>query len=138
MKLPRFDDIQVGYELPAFTAEPIGRVTLALYAGASGDHNPIHIDSDFAKRAGMPDVFAQGMLAMAYLGHVLTSWAPQAALRSYGVRFQAITHLGDSLVCSGKVVEKHADGERQVRVHVTATDLEGEIKLAGEAVIALA
>lgn len=138
MNLPRFDDIAVGYELPTYTAEPIARITLALYAGASGDHNPIHIDLDFAKGAGMPDVFAQGMLAMACLGQVLTRWAPQSALRGYGVRFLAITHLGDALVCRGKVVEKtQADGERQVRVHVTAANAAGEVKLAGEAVIAL-
>ena len=137
MKLPRFEDVCVGDELPVFTAEPIGRVTLALYAGASGDHNPIHIDPDFAHQAGMPDVFAQGMLAMAYLGHVLTRWAPQGALRSYGVRFQAITDLGDSLVCRGKVVQKHDDDERRVVVQLTAATADGEVKLAGEAVIAL-
>lgn len=137
MSLPRFEDTSVGYELPTFTTEPIGRVILALYAGASGDHNPIHIDPDFAKSAGMPDVFAQGMLAMAYLGHVLTCWAPQSVLRDYGVRFLAITHLGESLVCCGKVVEKYADGERRVRIRVTAANLTGEVKLAGDAVVAL-
>lgn len=137
MSLPRFADTLVGHELPAFTAEPIARVTLALYAGASGDHNPIHIDPDFARGAGMPDVFAQGMLAMAYLGHVLTRWAPQSALRDYGVRFHAITHLGDSLVCRGEVVEKHADGERRVRIRVTAVDLTGEVKLTGDAWVVL-
>ena len=47
-------DITVGTEIPALKFAPINRTTLALYAGASGDHNPIHIDSDFAKKAGMP------------------------------------------------------------------------------------
>ena len=46
---------------------------LALFAGASGDHNPIHIDIDFARKAGMPDVFAHGMLSMAWLGRLLTA-----------------------------------------------------------------
>jgi hypothetical protein len=41
---------------------------LAVFAGASGDHVPLHIDIDFARRAGMPDVFAHGMLGMAWLG----------------------------------------------------------------------
>jgi acyl dehydratase len=137
MKLPRFDDVSVGHELPEWTAEPVARVTLALYAGASGDHNPIHIDPDFARTQGMPDVFAQGMLAMAYLGHVLTAWAPQSALRGYGVRFQAITHLGDSLLCRGRVVEKRDDGERRILIQVSAATTGGEIKLAGEALVAL-
>ena len=52
-----FDSINVGDEIPVLTKDPISRYTLALYCGASGDHNPIHVDSDFAKGAGMPDVF---------------------------------------------------------------------------------
>lgn len=137
LSMPCFDDTPIGYELPFFTTEPISRQTLALYAGASGDHNPIHIDLDFAQQAGMPDVFAQGMLAMACLARLLTHWVPPAAMGSYGVRFMAITHLGDVLTCRGMVVEK-MESERRVRVHVTAVNAVGEIKLAGEAVIALA
>ncbi|MGD9549587.1 MAG: MaoC/PaaZ C-terminal domain-containing protein, partial [Burkholderiaceae bacterium] len=55
--------LQVGDEMPVLELPPITRTTLALFAGASGDHNPIHIDIDFARKAGMPDVFAHGMLS---------------------------------------------------------------------------
>jgi len=48
--------LQVGDQLPPLLTEPVTRLTLALYAGASGDHNPMHIDIDFARRAGAPDV----------------------------------------------------------------------------------
>ena len=76
---------------------------------------------------------------MAYLGRVLTNWVPQQRLRSFGVRFAAITHVGDAITCSGKVVEKFAqDGEQRVRVELTTTNQDGEIKLKGDAVIALA
>ena len=95
--------IQIGSEIPALELPPISRFTLALYAGASGDHNPIHIDSDFAKQVGMPDVFAHGMLSMAYLGRMLTNWQPQASLRSFSNRFAAITQLHDTITCSGRV-----------------------------------
>ena len=61
-----------GTELPALAVEPISRTTLALFAGASGDGNPIHIDLDVARSAGLDDVFAHGMLSMAYLGRLLT------------------------------------------------------------------
>jgi acyl dehydratase len=134
-----FDTVQVGAEFGPLTSAPITRHTLALYCGASGDHNPIHVDIDFAKRAGMPDVFAHGMLSMAYLARLLTDWVPQQQLRSYGVRFAAITHLGDVVTCSGKVIEKFAqDGEQRIRVELTTTNQHGEIKLKGDAVIALA
>ena len=98
-------DIQVGSVIPPLELPPISRTTLALYAGASGDHNPIHIDSDFARKAGMPDVFAHGMLSMAYLGRMLTNWQPQARLRKFGSRFAAITRLQDVVTCTGRVVD---------------------------------
>ena len=58
-------DIAVGDRVVNKTFPPISRHTLALYCGASGDHNPIHVDLDFAKKAGFDDVFAHGMLVMA-------------------------------------------------------------------------
>ncbi|MBM7061873.1 MaoC family dehydratase [Pseudomonas sp. UL073] len=128
--------IEVGYELPAFTTEPINRTTLALYCGASGDHNPIHVDIDFAKKAGMPDVFAHGMLSMAYLARLLTNWVAQEQLRHYSVRFVAITHLQDQITCSGKVVEKD-EAAGTVRLEITTRNQAGEIKLSGEAIVAL-
>ena len=82
MAEPRYDDIEVGTALPPLQAEPISRLTLALYCGASGDHNPIHVDIDFARAAGMDDVFAHGMLPMAYLARLVTAWVPQRALRA--------------------------------------------------------
>ena len=48
----------------------------ALFAGASWDHNPIHIDTDFARASGHPDVFAHGMLVMGYLGQALSDVVP--------------------------------------------------------------
>jgi len=138
MTQTNFAAAKVGDELPAITKPPVNRTTLALFAGASNDHNPIHIDIDFAKQCGMDDVFAQGMLGMAYLGQVLTNWAPQQALRSYGVRFGAIIHLGDEITCSGKVADKfEQDGQRHLRLEIQATNQDGDIKLQGQAVVAM-
>jgi acyl dehydratase len=131
--------LEVGAELPPLVTEPISRLTLALYAGASGDHNPMHVDIDFARRAGAPDVFAHGMLAMAYLGRMLTSTLPLSALRSFGVRFAAVTRVGDVLICRAKVAERvEAKGEPMLRLELTATDQQGEVKLSGDALIATA
>jgi len=130
--------LAVGDALPVLQLPAISRTTLALFAGASGDHNPIHIDIDFAHKAGMKDVFAHGMLSMAYLARALTQWVPQRSILSYGVRFAAITQLGDRVQCSGKVVEKltHA-GRPCARIELTAAKRSGEVTLAGEALVAL-
>jgi acyl dehydratase len=138
MTAPTFDSVQVGDALPTLELPAVGRATLALFAGASGDHNPIHIDSDFARGAGMPDVFAHGMLGMAWLGRLLTHWTPQATLRRFDVRFQGITQLGDAICCRGRIVEKLRVGdERCVRIEVLSADQRGQTKIAGEALVAL-
>jgi len=138
MNVPTFDRVKIGDELPALKLPRITRTTLALFAGASGDHNPVHIDLDFAKAAGMFDVFAHGMLPMAYLGRFLTHWAPQMQLRHYAVRFSAITPIGAKLTCGGKVVEKlERNGEKVVKLEIGVVDDKGELKLSGDALVAL-
>lgn len=133
-----FNTVKVGDTLPDLNKPAINRTTLALFAGASNDHNPIHIDIDFARKAGLDDVFAHGMLGMAYLGQLLTNWVPQCCLRSYGVRFAAVMHLGDKITCKGRVVEKfEEDGEKCLRLDIQAVNQDGEIKIAGQAVLAL-
>ncbi|MGO4280982.1 Acyl dehydratase [Cupriavidus sp. OV038] len=138
MQAPRFNDVKVGDQLPPLALPAINRTTLALYCGASGDHNPIHIDLDFARKARMPDVFAHGMLSAAYLGRLLTGWVPQTQVRNVAIRFTGITHLGNQPTCTGVVTEKfEADGEQRVKVALRCANQYGEDKLLGEAIVAL-
>ena len=117
---------------------PISRHTLALYCGASGDTNPMHVDIDFARAAGYGDVFSHGMLVMAYLGQAVTDAFSPGSLRSFTTRFAAITQLGATITCEGHVAGffEHG-GERRARVILAAADEAGEVKLKGEAVVAL-
>ena len=132
------DNASVGDKIPDLVIEPITRSTLALYAGASGDHNPIHIDLHFAKEAGMKDVFAHGMLSMTYLGRMLTNWQPQIKLKRFSNRFASITHLQDVITCSGKVVELiEQGGDTLARCEIMAVKASGEQTLVGEALVAV-
>ncbi|TDC64132.1 dehydratase [Actinomadura sp. GC306] len=132
-------DLREGDELPPLRLPEISRTTLALYAGASGDHNPIHIDIDAARNAGLDDVFAQGMLSMAYLGRLLTGWVPQDRIRSYSVRFTSITPLHAEPICTGQVTAiEDGDGERRARLDLQVALNDGTITLRGQAFIALA
>lgn len=131
--------VNVGDRLAEHVQGPINRVTLALFAGASNDYVPLHIDSDFARSAGMPDVFAPGMLSMAYLGQMLTTWVPQERLRHWNVRFMAITPLYATVTCRGEVMEiLESGGERQARLKIEAHTDQGVQTLAGEAIVSLA
>ena len=131
-----YKTLKVGDKLPEHVCGPITRATLALYCGASGDHNPIHVDSDFAKKSGMPDVFAHGMLSMAYLAQLLTNWVDQKQLREYGVRFSAITPVLATVTCKGEITEKlEIDGEPCVRLELSAEIDNGTKTLVGDAIV---
>jgi acyl dehydratase len=128
-----------GDTLPELVRGPIDRATLALFAGASHDHVPLHIDSDFAQAAGMDDVFAHGMLSMAWLAQMLTHWAPQERLRRWTVRFTAITPLHATVTCRGEITEIFEEaGERLARVRIGSWTDTNVQTLDGEAVVALA
>ena len=130
------NNASVGDKIPDLVIEPITRSTLALYAGASGDHNPIHIDLDVAKESGMKDVFAHGMLIMAYLGKAVTNIVPQSNLKNFSVRFSSITNIGDILTCSGEVkkIEKN-NSKKTIVLDLIVSDEFGDMKISGVAII---
>ncbi len=130
--------IEVGAELAPLRIAPISRTTLALFAGASGDHNPMHIDIDVARSAGLDDVFAQGMLSMAYLGRLLTNWVDPRAIRHYRVRFAAITPLHGEPTATGRITAvDDVEGERRATLELAVTLADGTVTLLGDAVVAL-
>jgi acyl dehydratase len=124
---------QVGDTLTEVVHGPVTRGALALFAGASGDHVLLHIDSDYARAAGFEDVFAHGMLSMAYLAQVLTRSFPPEAVLDWSVRFLAITQLHAEVRCTGEIVE--IDGG--VARIALAANADGTPTLQGTALIAL-
>ena len=110
---PTLDDVKVGDELPPVVKGPLQQIQLTRYAGASGDFNPIHQDHEFAKAAGMGDVFAHGMLSMGFVGQLVTDWAGAGNVRKLGVRFAGIVRLKDTITCRGRVLGKSRQGPRR-------------------------
>lgn len=129
-----------GDRVPDLTFGPVTRAMLAVFAGASGDHNPVHIDSDFARASGSEDVFAQGMLPMGVLTRLITSWAGHAALRGIEVRFAAKTPVGATLTCTGEITERRrtADGLLHLSLDLEGRLENGTVALRGGARVELA
>jgi acyl dehydratase len=102
--------LKVGDSLPAMNFPPITRTTLALYCGGSGDHNPIHVDIDFARRCGLNDVIAHGMLIKAYIGRALTAAIDQQFLTQFDTQFMAPTLVRDEITVSLAVDSIESNG----------------------------
>jgi acyl dehydratase len=136
METWNFNSLSIGDSIPPLIMEPISRSMLALYAGASGDHNPIHIDLDFAKGSGLPDVIAHGMLIMSYVAQTLTNSFPQAMINNLEVQFCSITQIKDKLTCSGKVLNLiHNKKEDSIILALNVINEDGDEMLKGTALI---
>ena len=134
-----FEDVNVGDGLPPLVTGPIQQIQLTRYAGASGDFNPIHQDSEFARAAGMGDVFAHGMLSMGFVAQSLTDWAGAGTVRKISVRFTGLVRLKDIVTCQGRVLAKSSkDGLRLCELEIWAENQKGEKVVTGKATLALA
>jgi acyl dehydratase len=112
----------VGAQLPEQTFA-VDRAQLIRYAGASGDFNPIHWDEHAARAAGLPDVLAHGMLAMALAGRTLTDWlADPGRIIDFKVRFAAPLPVAadapTTIVGGGEVTELCGDGTARIRLYL--------------------
>lgn len=105
--------IEVGTVLEEHTFY-LDRAMLQAYADASGDHNPIHRDEEFAVSVGLPNVIAHGMLTMALVGKYVTDWAGgSSAVKEYSARFV-------------KPVIVPADQKVDLTVSATVTEIVGD------------
>ena len=137
----KYADVTVGDELPPATY-PVTRLSLVMYAGASGDFNVIHWNERIARSVGLPNVIAHGMFTMAQAGRYVTDWTGDpGAVEEFGVRFSSMVVVPDddtgaSIEVSARVEEK-LDGNR-VRLALTARSAEAKVLTRARAVVRLA
>ena len=132
-------EFNVGDSISALNIDRVSRKSLKRYAKASGDHNPIHINEDFAQESGLPNVIAHGMLIMSYLGKILTSTFPQSTLVNFSSQFISMTHINDRLSCSGEIIKKTTDTTNNTSYDILLKVINesGEKKISGKATIIL-
>ncbi len=127
-----FENIRVGDEIPAMAKAQIDRAQLARYAGATNDYNLLNVDEAYAKSLGMPSVIAPSSIGQGFLGQLVTDWARGAQVRRFAVKFIRMIWPGDTLVCRGRVSDRHGkDGKYYVELDVWAENQKGELVLRG-------
>tara|TARA_Y100000758_G_scaffold72044_1_gene47717 strand:- start:3428 stop:3838 length:411 start_codon:yes stop_codon:yes gene_type:complete len=116
-------ELQVGDTYTERLVEDLKRTQVVMYAGASGDYNPVHTDELFTtKVAGYPGVFAHGMLTMGMTGMMLTNYVGDGRLTEFGVRFTNQVFPGDTLDSTATVT---AINEGLVDIEVSTINQEG-------------
>src|ERR1700722_4645909 len=126
-----FEDIGEGDEAPVRTLV-LDRTDLVVYAGASGDYNPMHHDEVKAKQAGQPSVFGHGMFSMGFLGSAITDYLGIGNVRRFQVRFAKQTWPDEKLETKIVVSGKRTDGDDHlVDFDVRLLNAEGEEKVVG-------
>jgi len=123
--------IEVGSELPALVKE-VTQEKVNRYADASGDHNPLHVDPEFAATTQFEGTIAHGMLVLAYLSEMLTAafgqrWLDSGRLK---IRFRAPARPGDTITTSGTVTR--VEGE-SVSCTIECKNQTGEVLISGQA-----
>jgi len=106
------------YEPPPSTPEDLIR-----YANASGDMNPLHLDADFARKAGFERLVVHGMLNMARLGRLLTDAFPPESIKSFRARFSAVVLVGQRVRYQAILEERHGDIYRLALRAITDNDV---------------
>ena len=127
--------LQVGDTREQLLTDNLTRTQIVMYAGASGDYNPLHSDEVFATRvAGYPTVFAHGMLTMGLTGKMLTNWVGDGRLTSFGVRFVGQVWPGDTLTARATVgAIRDEGGVKQVDLVVETVNQDGRVVMTGAA-----
>jgi acyl dehydratase len=129
-----WSELRVGDDLPPLTKPAIDRVQIVRYAAASGDFNRLHLDEPFSHALGFPGLFAPGMLAMGFVGQLLTAWLRRGHVRRLAARFVKIVWPGDELTCRGRIAELRRDaGACYADVELWAENQKGELVLRGQA-----
>jgi len=131
----RVNAVKAGEARSEVIVDNLTRTQIVMYAGASGDYNPLHTDELYTREvAGYPSVFAHGMLSMGASGRVLTDWFGADRLTRYGVRFVNQVWPGDTLTAAVTVdAVRDQAGQHYADLTVVTTNQDGQTVVSGTA-----
>ncbi len=135
MSLGQLSKLRKGMNLPKIR-KVVTQENINLYAEASKDFNPIHIDEEFARKTPLGGTIAHGMFILAYVSQMMTfafgqSWVVGGKLN---VRFKVPARPGDTITVSGKISKiDRSDGQTIVSCNVLCSNQTGESVITGEA-----
>jgi acyl dehydratase len=124
-------ELQAGETIQEIQLEPVSRLDLIKYAGASGDFNPIHTIDVEATKAGLPGIIAHGMWTMGNLSKLFTSYYEEGYMQDYSIRFKGMVFLNDVITLKATLSARE---DNLLRFKVQAVNQNGNEVLKGNVV----
>lgn len=130
--MKRLAELHTGDSLEEIRLEPVSRMDLIKYSGASGDFNPIHTVDEEATKAGLPGIIAHGMWTMGNLTKLFTSYYNEGFIQDYKIRFSGMVFLNDIITLKAEVNESD---EEMTNFSVKAVNQDGKDVIKGKVVV---
>jgi uncharacterized OB-fold protein len=129
-----YEELEVG--MSASFSKTISETDVYLFAGISGDFNPMHLNEEFAKRTPFGTRIAHGALPQSLVAPVLGMKLPGLGTVALEIttRFKAPTYFGDTVTCTAEVVEM-LEQKKWVRLDIIWTNQRGELVGEGTALV---
>jgi len=127
-----YDQVQVGER--ASLTKTVSEADIYMFAGITGDLNPLHVNEEYAKTTMFKGRVAHGILTAGLISAVLGTKlpGPGAVYLSQTLRFTAPVRIGDTITASVEVIEKIEEKSR-IRLRTICTNQEGKVVVEGEA-----
>ncbi len=126
--------LHVGAKLPPVELDPVSRIDLIKYAGASGDYNPIHTIDDEALKLGLPGIIAHGMWTMGNVSKLFSPFHEEGFIKDYSVRFKGMVMLDDVITLRAELLDRQ---HNLLHFNVTATNQAEKTVIEGKVVFEL-
>ncbi|MEV8546433.1 MaoC family dehydratase [Streptomyces sp. NPDC051572] len=128
-------ELTVGDSRTDVVVAELSRTRIVMYAGASGDFNPLHTDEVYAtETAGYAGVLAHGQLTMGLTAKLVTQWLDEAELMTFGVRFRSQVWPGDTLITTATVASVDAGPQGpEAELSLRTTNADGREVVTGYA-----
>jgi len=129
-----YEDIKVDDE--ASLTRTITEAHIVMYAGLTGDMNPVHVDAEHAAQSMFGERIAHGMLVAGLISAVLGTQlpGPNSIYLGQDLKFVAPVKIGDTVKVVVTVLEKRAD-KRIIKLRTAVSNQRGELVVDGTAVV---
>ena len=127
--MTQITELFVGDKLKEIQLDPVSRLDLIKYAGASGDFNTIHTIDEEAKNTGLPGIIAHGMWTMGNLAKLFTPYYEEGFVQDYSIRFKGMVFLDDVITLRAELKDRT---DSVLTFDVEAVNQHGKAVLSGQ------